>query len=121
VDTDMKEALDLRDSNAKDAAYSAAKALESAIKIVSSTRGWTRGSETGAANYIDNLVSKHNGRFLEVWEADMLKDYFQKLRNLLGHGPGTNPMPVLLPAQTDWAIEMAMTWIRAIVRRHQET
>lgn len=117
VDIDMKEALDRRDSNDKDPAIFAAKALESAIKIVSDTRGWTRGTETGAAQYIDNLVSKANGSYLAVWEGEMLKDYFRKVRNSVGHGPGSEPMPELSLVQTDWAIETAMSWVRTLVRR----
>ncbi len=117
VDIDMKEALDRRDSNDKDPAIFAAKALESAIKIVSDTKGWTRGTETGAAQYIDNLVSKANGSYLAVWEGEILKDYFRKVRNPVGHGPGLEPMPELTLAQTDWAIEAAMSWVRTLVRR----
>jgi len=117
VDIDMKEALDRRDSNDKDPAIFAAKALESAIKIVSDTKGWTRGTETGAAQYIDNLVSKANGSYLTAWEGEMLKDYFRKVRNPVGHGPGSEPMPELSLAQTDWAIETAMSWVRTLVRR----
>ncbi len=117
VDIDMKEALDQRDANGKDPAFFAAKALESAIKIVSDSKQWTKGTEGGASNYIDNLVSKANGAYLAVWEGEMLKDYFRKVRNSLGHGPGSDPMPSLSLAQTDWAIEAAMSWIRTIVRR----
>ncbi|MBK9162129.1 MAG: hypothetical protein IPM27_11355 [Nitrosomonadales bacterium] len=117
VDIDMKEALDRRDSNVKDPAIFAAKALESAIKIVSTTKGWTRGTETGAAQYIDNLVSKTNGGYLAAWEGEILKDYFRKVRNPVGHGPGLEPMPELSLAQTDWAIEAAMSWVRTLIRR----
>jgi len=117
VDIDMKEALDRRDSNDKDPAIFAAKALESTIKIVSETKGWTRGTENGAAQYVDNLMSKTNGSYLDVWEGDMIKDYFRKVRNSVGHGPGSEPMPELTLTQTDWAIEMAMSWVRTLVRR----
>ncbi len=117
VDIDMKEALDRRDSNDKDPSIFAAKALESAIKIVSDTKGWTRGTESGAAQYIDNLVNKANGSYLSIWEGEMLKDYFRKIRNSVGHGPGLEPMPELTLAQTDWAIEAAMSWVRSLVRR----
>lgn len=117
VDIDMKEALDRRDSNDKDPAIFAAKALESAIKIVSDTKKWTRGTEAGAAQYIDNLVSKANGSYLATWEGEMLKDYFRKVRNSVGHGPGSEPMPELTLTQTDWAIETAMSWVRTLVRR----
>lgn len=117
VDIDMKEALDRRDSNDKDPALFAGKALESAIKIISDKKGWTHGKEKGASNYIDNLVSKANGGFISVWEGDMLRDYFNKVRNTLGHGPGSAPMPVLTAEQTDWAIETAMSWVRTLIRR----
>lgn len=117
VDIDIKEALDRRDSNDKDPALFAAKALESAIKIVSDQKGLTLGNERGASNYIDNLVRKNNGRYIDTWEADILKDYFRKVRNTLGHGPGSDPMPELSIEQTDWAIESAMSWIRTLVRR----
>ncbi len=117
VDIDMKEALDRRDANDKDPAIFAAKALESAIKIISDLKGWTRGKENGASNYIDNLVSKTNGSYLAIWEGDMLKDYFRKVRNTLGHGPGSEPMPELSMNQTDWAIETAMSWIKTLIRR----
>lgn len=117
VDIDMKEALDRRDSNDKDPAIFAAKALESAIKIVSDTKRWTRGTENGAAQYVDNLISKANGSYLTAWEGDMLKDYFRKVRNSVGHGPGSEPMPELTLPQTDWAIETAMSWVRTLVRR----
>lgn len=117
VDIDMKEALDRRDSNDKDPALFAAKSLESTIKIVSDKKGLTRGKESGASHYIDNLVSKANGRILAVWESEILKDYFRKVRNSLGHGPGSEPMPVLSIPQTDWAIETAMSWIRTLIRR----
>ena len=120
VDIDMKEALDRRDSNDKDPALFAAKALESAIKIVSDQKGWSSGNEKGASNYIDNLVSKNNGRYIDPWEADILKDYFRKVRNSLGHGPGSEPMPSLTIPQTDWAIESAMSWVRTLIRRLSE-
>jgi hypothetical protein len=117
VSIDLAEALDQRDNGGKDPALYAAKALESAIKIVSDTKGWTSGKETGAGNYIDNLVSKSNGRFIDPWEAELLKDYFRKVRNSLGHGPGSEPMPQLGREQTNWAIESAMSWTRSLIRR----
>ncbi|MBV9152318.1 MAG: hypothetical protein JO204_11145 [Alphaproteobacteria bacterium] len=45
IDTDMKEAIDRRDNNGRDPAFYAAKALESAIKIISEQRGATTGNE----------------------------------------------------------------------------
>lgn len=64
VDIDMKEALDRRDSNDKDPSIFAAKALESAVKIVSDAKGLTRGTENGAAQYVDNLMSK---KMADIW------------------------------------------------------
>lgn len=116
VDIDMKEALDQRDNGGKDPAFYASKALESAIKIISTEKRWTRGTEKGAAQYVDNLMKKEHG-FLEVWEGEMVKDYFGKVRNAVGHGPGDQPMPTLSLPQTDWAIETAMSWIRTMIRR----
>tara|TARA_R110002049_G_scaffold91473_1_gene227949 strand:+ start:705 stop:1766 length:1062 start_codon:yes stop_codon:yes gene_type:complete len=116
VDLDMKEALDRRDTSGRDPAWYAARALESAIKIISSEKGWTKGSEKGAHNYIDNLSSKKNG-FITGWEASILKEYFTSVRNPFGHGPGTEDMPSLSTPQTQWALEFAMSWIKSLVMR----
>lgn len=116
VDTDMKEALDLRDSNGKDPAFYAARALESAIKIISDSKGWTHGKEKGAHSYIDNLGSKANA-FLAPWESALIKDFFTHVRNPIGHGAGTSTMPSLTRPQTEWAIEFSMSWIKNLIRR----
>ena len=116
VDLDMKEALDRRDTSGRDPAWYAARALESAIKIISSEKGWTTGSEKGAHNYIDNLASKKNG-FIVDWEASILKQYFTSVRNPFGHGPGTEDMPSLSTPQTQWAIEFSMSWIKSLIKR----
>lgn len=117
VDRELKEAIEHADGQRQDAAFHAAKALESTIKIISDDEGWSTGRERGAANYIDNLVSQQNGRFLAPWEGDMLKAYFVHVRNPHGHGAGSLPAPTLTPHQTDWAIETAMAWIKNLVRR----
>lgn len=117
VDTDMKEALDRRDAGGRDPALYAARALESTIKIISGEKGWTHGKEKGAHNFIDNLLSKGNGRFIEIWEAEALKGFFTSVRNPLGHGPGGEPMPSLTNPQTDWAIAFCMAWIRSLIVR----
>jgi hypothetical protein len=119
IDLDMKEALDRRDSKGRDPAWYAAKSLESAIKIISDEKRWTHGGEKGAANYIENLASKQN-RFLQPWEATILKEYFKSVRNPFGHGPGGEEMPSLSPMQTEWAIEFAMSWIKALIKRHHQ-
>jgi len=117
VDIDMKEAIDLRDSNGRDPSYYAAKALESTIKIISDQKGWTRGGEKGAHNYIDNLSSKKSGKFIDDWERDALKSFFTSVRNPFGHGPGSEKMPKLTPQQTNWAIETCMSWIKNLIKR----
>lgn len=117
IDTDIKEAIDRHDQQGRDVALYALKALESTIKIISDEKGWSRGSERGAANYIDNLVSSNNGRFIEVWESEQLKALFRDLRNPHGHGPGSAPQPSLTAEQEQWIIETAMIWIKSLVRR----
>ena len=117
VDIDMKEALDRYDANERDVALYALKALESAIKIISDEKGWTRGNERGAAHYIDNLVSSANGNFIAAREGDQLKSLFRDIRNPHGHGPGANPQPALSKHQECWAIECAMIWIKSLVGR----
>jgi hypothetical protein len=117
VDIDMKEAIDRRDSGDRDPAFYAARALESAIKIISDTKGWTHGGEKGAHNYIDNLGSKKNGSFIASWEAEMLKEFFTQVRNPFGHGPGSDEMPKLTQQQASCAIETCMSWIRSLVER----
>ena len=117
VDIDMKEAIDRRDGNDRDPVFYAAKALESAIKIISDRKGWTHGGEKGAHNYIDNLASKRNGKFIEQWEQKALKDFFSEVRNPFGHGPGSDEMPELTTQQTNWAIETCMSWIKSLVKR----
>jgi hypothetical protein len=116
VDLDMKEALDLRDTDGRDPAFYAARSLESTIKIISDKKGWTTGKERGANNYVDNLASKANG-MISRWESESLKGYFTHVRNPLGHGPGSDDMPALSRPQTDWAIEFAMIWIKSLVSR----
>jgi len=117
VDIDMKEAIDKRDRHENDAAFYALKALESTLKIISDNKCFTTGSEKGASNYIDNLVSQKNGRFIEVWESEMLKYLFSKIRNPLGHGPGKEEMIKLSKLQMDYVIENSMIWIKSLIMR----
>lgn len=111
---DMSEAIDLRDADGRDPAFYAARALESAIKILSDKFGWTTGREKGAFNYIENLAA---AKFIEPWEKEALQTIFRHVRNPLGHGPGSGEMPELRPWQTDWAIENCMAWAKSLVRR----
>src|SRR5208337_568521 len=118
VDFEMKDAIDRRDTGVRDPSLYAAKALESTIKIISKEKGWTTGNEGGAQAYIDNLCNKkRGGNLIEEWEKETLKQFFTKVRNPLGHGPGGEPMPELNPSQTDWAIEFCMSWIKSLIRR----
>ncbi|WNO53867.1 Ca2+-dependent phosphoinositide-specific phospholipase C [Stakelama saccharophila] len=66
---------------------------------------------------IDVVYDPKGGRFIEVWEGDMLAKMFSDVRNPFAHGPGQSPMPTLSPEQTNWTIETAMTWIKSLVRR----
>jgi len=116
VDLDMKEALDLRDTDGRDPAFYAARSLESTIKIISDMKGWSHGKEKGAHNFIDNLMSKANG-FISAWEGASLKEFFTHVRNPFGHGPGADQMPSLSLQQTEWAIEFSMIWTKSLIRR----
>ena len=117
VDSDIKEALDRRDSGKPDAAFHALKALESVLKILSDDLGRTRNSEKGAADFVDNLVSAKLGRYIDPWEAEAIKSLFRDIRNPLGHGSG-NAQPLALNSnQTTWVIENAMSWIKSLLRR----
>lgn len=120
VDSEMKEALDRRDSGKGDAAFHALKALESMLKILSDDLGRTRNSEKGAADFVDNLVSSKLGRYIDIWESDAIKSLFREIRNPLGHGSG-NAQPLALSSeQTNWVIENAMSWIKSLVRRKSQ-
>ena len=113
----MKEALDRRDTDQRDPAFYAARALESTIKIISDDKGWSHGGGTGAHNYLDNFCSVKNGNFIESWEKQVLKYFFTNVRNPFAHAPGGADMPELTPAQTDWAIGTCMAWIKALIQR----
>lgn len=117
VEEQMKEALDRRDAGDRTAPFHAASALESCIKIISKTKGWTRGDEKGAAAFINNLVSEKNGRFIEIWEGDLLIRMFGDVRNPFGHGPEELPLPNLTPQQDNWVIDTSMVWIKSLITR----
>ena len=113
----MKEAVDRRDNGGRDPAWYAAKALESAVKIISDGRGWTKGNENGPINYVDNLGSKKNGSFIANWEQDSLRGFFRSVRRPLAHGPGSDVMPELTTQQSEWAIGFCMIWIKSLIQR----
>ena len=117
VDTDMKEAIDRRDTAGRDPALYAAKALESTIKIICSDKGWTTGSEKGASDFLNHLERKATGAYIDPWERELMQRFFGGVRNELGHGPGGEPMPTLTGPQTDQAIELCMSWIKSLICR----
>ena len=110
VDREMKEAIDLRDTGRPDPAFHAAKALESAIKIISDSRAWTHGGERGAISYLNNLRAQKNGEFIAQWEHDILHKFFSAVRNPSAHGAGSEQPLSLSDEQTDWAIGFCMIW-----------
>ena len=117
VDLEMKEAIDRRDSGGQDPAFYAAKALESAIKVISDELGVTTGKERGAGAYIENLLKEKSGPLIEAWEAEALRHFFSKVRNPFGHGAGSAEAPRLTPQQAGWAIDNCMAWVKGLVRR----
>ncbi|MBI1406032.1 MAG: hypothetical protein GC145_07900 [Caulobacter sp.] len=117
VRTDMEQAFRQRDGGGPNAALFAAKALESAIKIISDDRGFTTGREKGAAAFVDNLVSARNGRLIAPWEGDMMKRLFSDVRNPEAHGAGSNPQPELDTHQVAWVIEFCMISIKGLIAR----
>lgn len=117
VDLQLKEAIDRRDRGDRTSAFHAVCALESCIKIICDIKGWTKGMEKGAANYVDHLNSRANGRFIEPWEGKTLKEMFTDVRNPFAHGPGQEPMPTLNIEQTQWAIDTSMTWCKSLLTR----
>ncbi|MCA2372483.1 hypothetical protein ATU3B_12700 [Agrobacterium genomosp. 3 str. CIP 111-78] len=119
VEMDMLEAIDRRDNRRAEAALSAAKALESTIKIIAHDRNATTGNERGAVNFIEGLAAERGGKLIATWEANVLKNFFGEVRNKLGHGPGTAQATVLSKEQDDWAIETCMSWIKSLVNRLQ--
>ena len=96
---------------------------------------------TGGAGYVGSVVAQHlleaghevvvldnlstgfregvpaGASFIEGWEADSIKAFFSKIRNPLGHGPGSGQMPILNTHQTDWAIETCMSWVKTLTLR----
>lgn len=117
VDEQMKEAFDRRDNGDRTAPFHAVSALESVIKIISSSKNANTGSEKGAANYIDNLISERSGRYIAAWEGEVLKAMFRDVRNPFGHGPGESDLPKLTEEQTDWAIDTSMVWCKSLIER----
>jgi hypothetical protein len=111
----MQDAFRQRDTGGPNAALLSARALESTIKIISTERGWTRGNERGAASYIDNLGAGR--RYIDQWEANIMKRFFAEVRNPEAHGAGSEPQTKLSDIQTAWALEFCMIWIKSLIRR----
>jgi hypothetical protein len=117
VSTSMAHAIDLRDNGGPDPSFHAARALESAIKIICDINGWTTGNEKGVSDFLNHLQSKANGSFIENWERQLLNVFCSDVRNQLGHGPGSKEMPIFTPEQVDYTIEFCMSWIKSLIKR----
>lgn len=117
VSIDMAEALDRRDTGERDPSLYAAKALESAIKVICDQKLWSTGNENGVGAYLNHLESKSNGSFIETWERQAIQRFYSDVRNDLGHGPGTKEMPVFKPYQIDQNIEFCMSWVKSLINR----
>lgn len=117
VSIDMAEAIDLRDTKGRDPSFYAAKALESTIKVICNEKGWTKGTEKGASDYLNHLERKANGGFIEPWERQMIQIIFSDVRNDLGHGPGSDQMPNFTEEQVDYTIEFCMSSIKSLINR----
>ena len=117
VSIDMAEAIDRRDTAGRDPSFYAAKALESAIKIVCTIKKWETGNEKGISDYLNHLQAKANGSFIEGWERQSMQRFYTDVRNDLGHGPGSAQMPNFAPQQVDHTIEFCMSWVKSLIKR----
>jgi AbiJ N-terminal domain 4 len=117
VSIDMAEALDRRDTAGRDPSFYAAKALESAIKIICHVKKWTTGNEKGVSDFLNHLESKVNGAFIAGWERQSMQRFYSDVRNDLGHGPGSKDMPNFTAQQIDQTIEFCMSWIKSLIKR----
>lgn len=117
ADLELKTALDRADNGYSDAAFYAAKSLESVIKIICSQKEWNVKEGGGVSLYIDQLQSKNNGDYITGWEADNLKWFFSNIRNPQAHGTGTKEPLQLTAVQQKWAIDFCMSWIKSLVSR----
>lgn len=117
VSTGMLNAIDLRDNGGPDPSFHAAKALESAIKIICGIKGLTTGKEKGVSDFLNHLESKANGSFIDQWERQSMQRFYSDVRNEFGHGPGAEEMPKFTPEQIDHTIEFCMSWIKSLIKR----
>lgn len=117
VRDDMNHALSANSTGGKDSAFYAGRALESAVKIACEMTGRSTGREKGAAAFVDSLVRKDNLRFIDPWEADVLKNFFSNIRNPTAHGPGSKERLSLSSSQEEWIVEFCMIWVKSLVAR----
>jgi hypothetical protein len=117
VSLDMATAIDLRDTGGRDPSFYAAKALESAIKIICENKQWATGREKGVSGFLDHLESSAKGSFIAGWERKQIQSFYSDIRNDIGHGPGSKEMPHLTPQQIDQTIEFCMSWIKSLITR----
>jgi hypothetical protein len=121
VSTGMANAIDLRDNGGPDPSFHAAKALESAIKIICEIKGWATGEEKSVSGFLNHLESKANGSFIEPWERQSMQRFYSDVRNEFGHGPGAKEMPNFTPEQVDYTIEFCMSWIKSLINRFNKS
>lgn len=117
VEKDMLEALDTYDSNGRDPAFYAAKALESMIKIVCKEKLLATGTEKLTAHYINHLNAKDDGPIIINDERTELEALLKIRNNLGAHGPGDEQMPELNDQQALRFIHSAMIWIYTLSKR----
>nr|RDS93351.1 hypothetical protein DWF04_22970 [Cereibacter sphaeroides f. sp. denitrificans] len=117
VRDDMNHALTASSTGGKDPAFYAGRALESTVKIVCEMTGRSTGREKGAAAIVDSLVRKDSVRFIEPWEADVLKHFFSNIRNPTAHGPGSKERLLLSSSQEEWIVDFCMIWVKSLVSR----
>lgn len=116
VEEDMLEAIDLYDSNGRDPAFYAAKALESMLKIICEKKGFEIGNDKNSNKYIEALNSKKNGVLISNEEKEVLTKEF-KIRHTHGHGPGSDDMPNLNNTQKLRYIHSMMAWVYSLSER----
>lgn len=117
VETDMLQAIYIYDSNGRDPAFYAAKALESMLKIICEDKKIITGEEKLTSHYIDKLNSAKNGTIIINHEKEELLSMFRIRNTRGGHGPGSEEMLTLNSQQTLRYIHAAMVWISNLAIR----
>ncbi|MDZ4342269.1 MAG: hypothetical protein U1E51_07500, partial [Candidatus Binatia bacterium] len=80
-------------------------------------KGYTTGTEKGAANYLSHLNSTKNGTIIINDEKEELISMFRIHNTHGGHRAGSKPMPTLTNEQALRYIHSAMVWISNLAKR----